>query len=127
MTKVQKYTPFIVIAVVLLGVGYSLLPFKLAGRVSCGPALFGSEAKNNKTVGFIEPDRDCRARGRSRLLVSAMIALVATGTGALVVCLKPVSPQCTAGNHDGCGEWWGNVLGDGAGFGCQCSCHGGSY
>jgi hypothetical protein len=129
VTKVQKYTPIFVILVILLAVGYALIPFEFAQGVECEAPLFGAGAKTEEPVGFIQPEQDCLAKGRSRLIVSAMIALAAAVAGTAAVALKPVSQQCLWGSHDDCPAWWPNLLSESgeSGFGCQCSCHGGTY
>jgi hypothetical protein len=121
-TRGQKVMPAIVLVVILLAVGWTLLPFEFTQGVDCGPALFGGKAKDPTAVGLILPEIDCRNKARSRLLVSAMIALAAAGAGTAIVALQPLSPQCFSGRHDDCPYWWANALGE-SGLGCQCDCH----
>lgn len=122
MTKVQKMTPLFVLIVVFLAVGWSLLPFQFTSGVDCGPPLLGGKPKSDKAVGLVLPDVDCKSKAKSRLLVSAFISLAAVGAGTAMVALQPLSPQCYSGNHDGCPDWWANLVSD-SGFGCQCDCH----
>ena len=128
MTRVQKVTPYGALIVMLLAISYSLIPFEFAQGVKCSAPLMG--AKPNTTasgVGLVLPKEDCLSKGKSRLLVSAMLTLAAAITAAAVVALKPLSPQCHRGDHDACPQWWGNLLSENdSGFGCQCECHGGS-
>lgn len=124
MTRAQKVLPLVVLVVLLLAVGWCLLPFKFAAGVDCGPPLLGGKAKSDTSVGLILPKIDCKAKARSRLLVSATVSLVAVGAAAATVALKPISSQCLAGRHDECQEWWSNFLSDNfGGLGCQCECH----
>lgn len=124
MTRVQKFVPVWVLLVMLLAVGWSFLPFEFAEGVKCGPPLLGAKPQNGEqSVGLILPKEDCLSKGKSRLLVSAMLALAVAGAGTAVLGLKPISPQCNGGNHDDCPYWWGNLLGEDSGIGCQCSCH----
>lgn len=124
MTKVQKVTPFVALLVVVLAVGWVLLPFDFAKGVQCGAPLFGGHPKSEVSVGLIIPKEDCPDKARSRLLTAAMISLVAVIASAAAVALQPLSPACFSGNHDGCHEGWANLLSDSfEGFGCQCDCH----
>ncbi len=124
MTRVQKLTPLFVLIVVVLAVGWSLLPFEFTSGVDCGPPLFGGKAKSDVSVGLIHPVEDCRSKAKSRLLTSAMISLAAVAAGTAALALQPVSAACMAGNHDDCREWWANALTENfPGLGCQCECH----
>ena len=126
MTTQQKAVPFVVLFVVALAVVWSLIPFKFANVVDCGAPLFGAKAKSEAPpTSFINAEVDCRAKGRSRLSVSAVTAFVAVLAGTAILNFKPVSSSCTSGNHDDCREWWlAAALGDaGAGLSCQCECH----
>lgn len=124
MTRAQKVAPLFALVVLVLAVGWCLLPFKFAAGVDCGPPLFGGKPKSDTSVGLILPDIDCPAKARSRLLVSATISVLAVGAAAAAVALKPISSACMAGRHDDCKEWWGNFLSDTfEGLGCQCECH----
>jgi hypothetical protein len=126
VTRVQKLVPVGVLFVILLAVLFSLLPFKFAEGVSCEAPLMGGHPKSDTTVGLIIPKIDCPAKARSRLLVSAMISLAAAAAGTAIVALQPMSVQCFQGNHDGCPDWWANLLSQNDnGFGCQCDCHAG--
>ena len=124
MTRVQKITPVVVLAVIVLAVGWCLLPFQFASGVDCGPPLLGGKAKSDVSVGLILPKIDCKAKARSRLLTSALISLAAAAAGTAAIALQPLSVACLGGRHDDCHEWWGNVLSDSfEGLGCQCECH----
>lgn len=124
MTRVQKATPFVALLIVALAVGWVLLPFDFAKGVKCGAPLLGGHPKSEVTVGLIIPKQDCPDKARSRLLTAAMISLAAVAAGTAAVALQPLSPQCYSGNHDGCPDWWANLVSD-SGFGCQCDCHSG--
>ena len=125
MTKVQKMTPIGALVVMLLAVIWGFVPFEFADGVRCGPPLLGAKpSATTPTVGLIHPKEDCLSKGKSRLLVSAMLALAAAGGATAIVYLKPVSTQCNRGDHDACPQWWGNLISQNdSGFGCQCECH----
>ena len=124
MTRVQKITPVVVLVVILLAVGWCLLPFQFTEGVDCGPPLLGGKAKSDVSVGLVLPKIDCKSKARSRLLTSAMISLAAAAGGTAALALQPMSVACRAGRHDDCHEWWGNMLSDNfTGLGCQCECH----
>ncbi|MFN2606766.1 MAG: hypothetical protein ABR511_02535 [Acidimicrobiales bacterium] len=127
MTKQQKIISGVVLAILLLAVGYSLIPFRFADAVNCGPPLLGAKPGPyvDRGIGFIEPTRDCHNAGKSRLAVSAVAAFVAMGIGVAALATKNISANCLNGNHEDCTEWWAAELGEGAeGYACQCSCHG---
>jgi hypothetical protein len=128
MTRTQKAMPVFVLVVILLSVGWSFLPFEFAPGVGCGPPLFGAQPRDPTPVGLIQPDEDCLNKGKSRLLVSAMLSLAAAGVGTAAVLLQPISTACMNGNHDDCRYGWGNFLSENfSGLGCQCECHSGDY
>ena len=130
MTSQQKAVPFVVLFVLLLAVGWTLVPFKFANIVDCGAPLMGAHPKNSAPpTSFIRPKEDCLAKGKSRLSVSAVAAFLAVLAGTTMIALKPISSSCAAGNHDDCREWWlAVVLGDaGTGLSCQCECHADTY
>ncbi|MGH9189421.1 MAG: hypothetical protein ACRD0Q_05250 [Acidimicrobiales bacterium] len=126
MTSQQKLVPVFVFVVLAAAIGYALLPFRFADAVNCGPPLLGAKAKT-KTVssrGFIKPEEDCLAAGKSRLTVSAVVAFIAVLAGTAMVGLQPLSQECLSGGHDDCTEWWPNIAGGlGERLGCQCDCH----
>jgi hypothetical protein len=121
-TRGQKLMPGIALLVMLLAIGWTLLPFEFAEGVKCGPPLLGGHPKSEASVGLIIPKLDCHNKARSRLLTSALIALAAAAAGTAIVALQPISPQCYNGNHDDCPYWWANLVGN-SGLGCQCDCH----
>ncbi len=124
MTKIQKSMPIFVLIVILLAVGWSILPFEFTSGVDCGAPLFGAKPKDPTAVGLIQPDKDCLSKGKSRLLVSAMLSLAAAGVGTAAVLLQPMSTACMNGNHDDCRYGWGSLLTENFdGIGCQCDCH----
>lgn len=130
MTRQQKVVPIVVLVVIALSLVWSLIPFKFADIVNCGAPLLGAHPKNSAPgTSFIDPEVDCRSKGKSRLSVSAVAAFLAVFVGTAIMSFKPISSSCAAGNHDDCREWWLAVaLGDaGAGLGCQCECHRGAY
>ena len=128
MTKAQKTLPIFVLIVILLAVGWSFLPFEFARGVDCGPPLLGAKPRDPTAVGLIQPDKDCQSKGKSRLLVSAMLSLAAAGVGTAAVLLQPISTACMNGNHDDCRYGWGNLLTENfEGLGCQCECHSGDH
>lgn len=127
MSKQQKIISGVVLGILLLAVGYTLIPFRFADAVDCGAPLLG--AKPGKYVetgqGFIKPERDCHNAARSRLAVAAVAAFLAMGIGVAALATKNVSSNCLNGNHEDCTEWWAAELGPAAeGYACQCSCHG---
>jgi hypothetical protein len=126
VTTQQKAVPFFVLLIIALSVLWSLLPFDFANVVDCGPPLLGAKNKNEAPpTSFINAEKDCKAKGKSRLSTSAVTAFVAVLAGTAIVSLKPISSSCASGDHDSCREWWLTVaLGDaGAGLSCQCECH----
>ena len=124
MTKAQKVVPFGVLAILLLIVGYGLIPYKVAGVVSCEAPLLGAgPAAGAEPVGFVQPERDCLRRGKTKLTTAAIFAVLVVGGGVAAVAVKPISSKCLRGDHDSCPEWWGNLVGQTAGLGCQCECH----
>jgi len=130
VTRQQKLVPVGVIVILLLAVGWALVPFNFANVVNCEAPLLGAHPKNQApATSFINPEKDCLAKGKSRLLVSAVAAFLAVLVGAAMVSFKPVSASCASGDHDACREWWlAAALGDaGAGLGCQCECHEGVW
>jgi hypothetical protein len=126
VTRAQKITPIAMLVVIVLSVGWSFLPFDFTSGVGCGPPLLGAKPDDPTAVGLIQPEQDCLSKGKSRLLVSAMLALAAAGVGTAAVMLQPISTACLNGNHDDCHYAWGNFLSDSfEGLGCQCECHAG--
>ena len=128
-TSQQKAAPLVALAVMLLAIGYALIPFQFAEVIDCGAPLLGAEAKTTEAPsgGFIRPTEDCLSAGKSRLTVSGVVVFVAALAAAAAVGLKPLSSECNSGNHDDCKYWWPNVMGSaGQGFGCQCDCHAGT-
>jgi hypothetical protein len=126
VTRVQKITPVVVLVVILLAVGWCLLPFQFTSGVDCGPPLFGGKAKSDVSVGLVLPKIDCKSKARSRLLTSALISLAAAAAGTAAIAFQPMSVACQQGRHEDCHEWWGNLLSDNFdGLGCQCECHAG--
>lgn len=125
MTRTQKVVPIAVLVVMLLAIGWVLLPFDFTSAVSCKAPLLGGEPKDPTPVGLIIPEKDCRSKAKSRLLTSALICLAVAAGGTAAIAFKPVSPQCHTGNHDQCPDWWANLLSDSgeSGLGCQCECH----
>ena len=126
MTRVQKMTPIGALVVMLLCVVWGFIPFEFAEGVKCGPPLLGAKPTNadRVSVGLILPKEDCLSKGKSRLLVSAMISVAAAGAATAIVFFKPISSQCNRGDHDSCPHYWGNLISEGSGLGCQCDCHG---
>ncbi len=129
MTSQQKVIPFAVLFVIALGLIWSLLPFRFADVVDCEAPLFGANNKNEApATSFINAEKDCKAKGKSRLSVTAVTAFVAVLAGAAMVSMKPISSSCASGNHESCREYWlAGVLGEGSGLSCQCECHAGVW
>ena len=126
MTSQQKLVPVFVFLFLAVAIGYSLLPFRFADAVNCGPPLLGAEAKTKvvSSRGLIKPEEDCLNIGKSRLTVAAVTALLAVLAGTAMVALQPLSQECLSGGHDDCREWWPNLAGGlGERLGCQCDCH----
>lgn len=125
MTRQQRFVPLVVGVVLLLALGYSMIPFTFAGAVDCGAPLLGAEPENDRPVGLIRPEIDCKNAARSKLLYSATAALIATAAGTAALYFRPESRQCFNGNHDDCPARWRPATGSfGAAMACQCSCHG---
>ncbi len=129
MTTQQKVVPFAALAVIALALVWSLLPFQFADVVDCEAPLFGANNKNEAPpTSFINAEEDCKAKGKSRLSVTAVAAFVAVLAGAAIVGFKPISSSCASGNHESCREYWlAGVLGEGSGLSCQCECHSGVF
>ena len=130
MTKPQRMVPLVVGVVLLIAVVYSLIPFKFAGSVDCGAPLLGAKPGDERPPegSLIRPKTDCKEAARTKLLVSATAALLATAAGTAMIYLKPESRQCLNGNHEDCPDGWQPMLGSiGAAFACQCSCHENAY
>lgn len=124
MTKAQKFVPIAVLGILLLIVGYGLIPFKVAGAVDCEAPLLGAKpAAGAEPVGFIQPERDCLRRAKTKLSTAAIFAVIAVAGGTAAIAFKPISSSCLNGNHDDCPQWWGNLMTQGSGLGCQCECH----
>ena len=129
MTRQQKLVPIGVLAILAISRIWSVIPFNFANVVDCEAPLFGADPKNAAPpTSFIDPEKDCLSKGKSRLLVSAVASFMAVLAGATMLNLKPISRACGAGEHEDCREWWVAALGDaGAGLGCQCECHSGVW
>ncbi|HEX2274837.1 MAG TPA: hypothetical protein VHG90_13260 [Acidimicrobiales bacterium] len=126
MTKQQKVVSGVVVAILLLSVGWVLLPFRFADAVDCGPPLLGAEPGEYVETGqgFINPERDCHNKAKSRLTVAATASLLAVVVGVVSLTVKPQSAECLNGDHDACSQWWPAELGPtGEEFSCQCTCH----
>lgn len=118
---------FAVVALVfmLMAIVYVLLPFKVAGAVSCGPPLFGAHPRTTTNVGLIRPKEDCGRQGKSRLVTAAFVVFLASVVVVAAVVTKGESQACVEGRHDDCKEWWPVALGGiGRRLACNCSCHG---
>jgi len=126
LTKEQKIISGVVLAILVLAVGYTLLPFRFANAVDCGPPLLGGKAGKyeDRGLGFIKPSRDCHNAARSRLAVAAVTSFVAMGVGVAALASKNESQSCLNGNHEDCTEFWPAEMSEKAsGYACQCSCH----
>lgn len=125
MTRQQKLVPIGVLVIMALALVWAVIPFNFANVVDCEAPLFGAQPKNEAPpTSFIRADEDCLAKGKSRLLVSAVAAFMAALGGAVMVASKPISSSCSSGDHESCREWWLAPLGAAAaGLGCQCDCH----
>lgn len=76
--------------VLLVAAAYALVPFRLAGAVTCGPALLGSKPRSDTdVVGLLRPGPDCRARGNSRRITAGVVALAAVVVGVTALVLPP--------------------------------------
>ena len=103
MTQQQKLVPIGVLFIMVLAVGWAMVPFNFANVVDCEAPLFGAEPKNEAPpTSFIRADEDCLAKGKSRLLVSAVAAFIAALGGAVMVAAKPISTSCAGGDHEAC-------------------------
>jgi hypothetical protein len=125
VTRQQKLVPIGVLVIMALALVWAVIPFNFANVVDCEAPLFGAQPKNEAPpTSFIRADEDCLAKGKSRLLVTAVAAFMAALGGAVMVAAKPISSSCSAGDHEACREWWLAPLGAAAaGLGCQCECH----
>lgn len=125
MTRHQKLVPIGVLFIMALALVWTLIPFNFANVIDCEAPLLGAQPKNEAPpTSFIRADEDCLAKGKSRLLVSAVAALIAASGGLAMVAMKPISSACSGGDHDACREWWLGPLGPAAAsLGCQCECH----
>ena len=127
MTRQQRLVVLsFVFALLVIAVGYSLLPFTFADTIHCSPPLLGAEPKEETgpVSGFIRPEEDCLSSGKSRAVLSAVTALIAVAAGTAMVGLKPISQRCLSGDHSNCHSYWPGVIGGlGEDFSCQCTCH----
>lgn len=125
-TQLQKLASVGALAVVAVAVLFSLLPFKFADGVPCGPPLLGAKAKTERSiVGFARPTEACRDKGTSRVTVTAVVALLAVAAGIAPAFVAPPGTDCRMGRHDDCRAWWAAGIGGsfGEAFSCQCRCH----
>lgn len=123
MNQAQRVAAFVALAVVVLSIGYLLLPFTFAGRVRCEAPLFGSGAKSSETVGLItDPEGSCQRAGRSRLVTAGFTAVLAVAAGAGVNKIEAPGRDCREGRHEDCHGGWPALIGASR-FACQCSCH----
>ena len=129
MTTQQKAVPFVVLIIMALAVVWSLIPFQFADVVDCEAPLFGAQNKNEAPpTSFINAEEDCRAKGKSRLSVTAVAAFMAALAGTAILHFQPTSAACASGNHEDCREYWlAGVVGEGSGLSCQCECHSGVF
>ncbi|MDP1805646.1 MAG: hypothetical protein Q8K72_10805, partial [Acidimicrobiales bacterium] len=96
MTRQQKFVPIGVLFIMALALVWTLIPFNFANVVDCEAPLFGAEPKNEAPpTSFIRADEDCLAKGKSRLLVSAVAAFIAASGGLAMVAMKPISSACS--------------------------------
>jgi hypothetical protein len=126
VTKQQRIISLGVLGVLVLAVVWTLLPFRFADTLSCGPALFGGNPGefNDRGRSLINPERDCHNAAKSRLTVAAVASLIAVLAGAAALAFQPISRHCVAGSHEDCVDWWPAALGPlGQSLGCQCECH----
>ena len=78
MTRQQKLVPIGVLVIMVLALGWAMVPFNFANVVDCEAPLFGAEPKNEAPpTSFINAEEDCLSKGKSRLLVSATASLFA--------------------------------------------------
>jgi DNA repair exonuclease SbcCD ATPase subunit len=82
-SRLRIALPAAVLFVLAVALAWSLLPFRIANRVDCGPALLGATPHTAARKGFVNPKVECSAAGKNRLSESAAAALVAVvgGTG----------------------------------------------
>jgi hypothetical protein len=126
VTKQQRIMSIVVLGVLVLAIGWTLIPFRFADTVNCGPPLLGAHPSGFHDQGrsLVSPERDCHDTARSRLTVAAVVSLIAVIAGAAALAFQPISRQCLAGGHEDCVEWWPAALGPfGHGLSCQCDCH----
>lgn len=126
MTKQQKIISLVVLGVLVLAVGWTLLPFRFADTVDCGPALLGGNPGtfDDKGRTLVNPVRDCHNTAKSRLTVAAVASLIAVLAGAAALAFQPISHHCAGGDHQSCADWWPAALGPlGRNLACQCECH----
>lgn len=83
----RKIIVLVALAVLAGVLVYTLLPFKVADAVSCGPALTGAEPRTDEVVvGLLRPPKACEDAGRTRLVNAGIVALLAVvgGGGAVL-------------------------------------------
>lgn len=78
------------VAILLLGVLiYVLMPFRAAGDLECGAALFGAKPNRDTAQGLVlgREDQFCQSAANSRLIIAgvATLAALAVGIGAAVL------------------------------------------
>ncbi len=83
------------VAVALLGVAaFAFAPFSAAGGQKCKAAILGSKPKERATTGLLvgREKQVCRARGNSRLIITAIstVAALTVGLGAAFLPVGPV-------------------------------------
>lgn len=123
MNEAQRVAAFVALGVVVLAIGFLLLPFSFAGKVRCEAPLFGAQAKSSEPVGLItDPHGSCQRAGRSRLATAGFAAILAVAAGAGVSQVEPPGKDCREGRHDDCHGGWPALIGASR-FACQCSCH----
>ena len=102
MTRQQKLVPIGVLFIMALALVWTLIPFNFANVVDCEAPLFGAQPKNEAPpTSFIRADEDCLAKGKSRLLVSAVAAFIAAAGGLAMIAMKPVSSACARASSRG--------------------------
>ena len=83
----MKVIPLLALLVLVGVVVYLMVPFKVAGAVSCGPALTGAEPRTEEvTVGLLRPPKACDDGGRTRLVNGGIVAVLAVvGAGGALL------------------------------------------
>ena len=87
-------TPIAALVVLVLALGFTLMPFKAVGGVSCSAPLRGAEPTGDVSSVAVLGGTEgaCRDAGNSRMAMAATVSAIFVGT-ALVAVLHPNRPR----------------------------------